>query len=475
MVFSSTIFLFCFLPIVLALYAMTPKRYKNLTLLLSSLTFYFWGENFLVAILLASTIGNYLLARLIHRQTDPTEKHSAKKKLFFTLSIALNLGILAWYKYANFFVQDILLDGFGLAPSFAQHWQTVLLPLGISFYTFQSMSYVYDVYRGMAPARSYVDFACYVTSFPQLVAGPIVRYKDIAQQLVERTVSLEKFHEGVNRFIIGLSKKVLIANTVARSADAIFALPADQLDAPLAWLGVTCYTLQIYFDFSGYSDMAIGLGKMFGFKFCENFNYPYISKSIQEFWRRWHISLSTWFRDYLYIPLGGNRGSALKTYVNLWTVFILCGLWHGASWNFLIWGVFHGFFLVLERGAWGRILKSLPTAVSHVYTILTIMMGWTIFRAEDIAQAKAFFIAMLGAAQGQPLPLSFSYYMGPDIVAATILGILFSTPLWSWLLSKTERPVIPAIFNNVALVCLLILSVASVASSTYNPFLYFRF
>lgn len=214
---------------------------------------------------------------------------------------------------------------------------------------------------------------------------------------------------------------------------------------------------------------------MFGFKFCENFNYPYISRSIQEFWRRWHISLSTWFRDYLYIPLGGNRSSALRTYVNLWTVFILCGLWHGASWNFLIWGVFHGFFLVLERGGWGRVLQSLPSAASHVYTMFTVMIGWTIFRAEDLSQAKVFLAAMFGAAQGHPTPLSFSYYMGPDIVTATLLGILFSTPLWSWLLNKMKQPVIPTLVNNVALICLLVLSVASVASSTYNPFLYFRF
>jgi len=477
MVFSSVIFLFGFLPIILVIYSLTPEKHKNLTLLLSSLAFYFWGENLLVLMLLASTLANYFFALLIGRQDKLSPTTSGPtKKLILGLSVAVNIGLLCWYKYSNFFVQDILLDAAGLQNGLTQEWTTVILPLGISFYTFQSMSYVIDVYRGTVPAtRNYIDFACYVTSFPQLVAGPIVRYKDIAKQLVKRTVTLDDFHEGVNRFIVGLAKKVLIANTVARSADAIYALPAQQLDAPLAWLGAACYTLQIYFDFSGYSDMAIGLGKMFGFTFPENFNYPYISKSIQEFWRRWHISLSTWFRDYLYIPLGGNRVAPWRTYANLWIVFVLCGLWHGASWNFIIWGIFHGFFLVLERGPWGKMLAVFPAVFRHAYTLFAVMIGWTIFRADNMTVAREMLGAMFGFGKGQPATLTFSYYAGPDVLAALAVGILFSIPLWKKTLEKIGGTTVGVLIHNVTLVTLFILSITAVSSSTYNPFLYFRF
>jgi len=425
--------------------------------------------------LLASTLANYFFALAIGRQSYKHTSYPTRKTLL-GLSIVLNLGLLSWYKYSNFFVQEILLDTAGLQSSFTLEWNTIILPLGISFYTFQSMSYVIDVYRGIVPAtRSYVDFACYVTSFPQLVAGPIVRYKDIAAQLVKRSTTLDSLHEGVNRFIVGLAKKVLIANTVARSADAIFALPTEQLNAPLAWLGVSCYTLQIYFDFSGYSDMAIGLGKMFGFTFPENFNYPYISKSIQEFWRRWHISLSTWFRDYLYIPLGGNRSAPWRTYLNLWIVFILCGLWHGASWNFIIWGAFHGFFLVLERGRWGAILATIPLVFRHIYTLLIIMVGWTVFRADSIPLAKEMLSAMFGFGEGQPADLTLSYYAGSNILAALTLGIIFSILHKNIIPLKAKRTSLAGFAKNLSLILIFILSISSIASSTYNPFLYFRF
>jgi alginate O-acetyltransferase complex protein AlgI len=397
-------------------------------------------------------------------------------RIYLGLAVAANLGLLCWFKYANFFVQDILVGGVGLHADFALAWETVVLPLGISFYTFQAMSYVIDVYRRVVPATgNFVDFACYVTSFPQLVAGPIVRYKDIAEQLLKRSVTPELFHAGVNRFIIGLAKKMLIANTVAQTADAVFALPHAQLDATHAWLGVLCYTIQIYFDFSGYSDMAIGLGLMLGFTFPENFDYPYISRSIQEFWRRWHISLSTWFRDYLYIPLGGNRGAPWRTYFNLWVVFLLCGLWHGASWNFIAWGAFHGLFLVLERGQMGAALCSMPSLVRRGYTLLVIIIGWTLFRADSLPHFAAMLRAMFGLGQGANTNVTAAYYAGPDILTALVMGMILSAPLTKAIPAHWRGTSAMGAARTLALVSLLIVSATAVASGTYNPFLYFRF
>src|SRR3984885_2963708 len=344
MVFCSLIFLFAFLPIVLAGYFLLRTTFtRNIFLLLASLCFYAWGEIRFVWIMLASIVANYVLAMLIE-----DSKTEDKKKLLLALTVAVNLGILGFFKYSGWIVQNLnnVLTSLNHAPIV---FKGVALPLGISFFTFHALSYVIDVYRKQAKAqRNPVNLALYISLFPQLVAGPIIRYHDVCDQLIARTVNVDKFAEGVRRFVTGLGKKMLIANMVAGPADKIFALSATQITPELAWLGALCYTLQIYFDFSGYSDMAIGLGLMFGFRFLENFNFPYVSRSITEFWRRWHISLSTWFRDYLYIPLGGNRVPPWRVYTNLVIVFFLCGLWHGASLNFIIWGLLHGLFLALE-------------------------------------------------------------------------------------------------------------------------------
>ena len=345
MVFSSTIFLFFFLPLTLLAYFVVGPRGRNLILLAASLLFYAWGETVYLLVMLFSIAANYLFGLLI----DRARERGSRGGTAFALAVATNLGLLGFFKYANFFVDNLnqVLPVLGLAP---MDIGRVHLPIGISFFTFQALSYIIDLYRNeTAVQRSLLNFALYKALFPQLIAGPIVRYRDVAREIEQRTVSLDDFASGVQRFIIGLGKKVLIANVMGRAADTIFATPAETLPATLAWTGSIAFMLQIYFDFSGYSDMAIGLGRMFGFHFLENFNYPYIARSVREFWRRWHISLSTWFRDYLYIPLGGNRHGPVRTGANLLLVFLLCGLWHGASWTFLIWGVYHGIFLVLER------------------------------------------------------------------------------------------------------------------------------
>jgi alginate O-acetyltransferase complex protein AlgI len=362
----------------------------------------------------------------------------------------------------------------------------VLLPIGISFFTFHAISYVVDVYRRDATAqKSPVHAALYLLLFPQLIAGPIIRYRDIADQLARRVVSLDGFAYGIRRFVIGLAKKVLIANVVAGPADQIFAMPPGHLSAPYAWLGVLCYTLQIYFDFSGYSDMAVGLGRMFGFRFPENFRWPYISETVQEFWRRWHMSLSTWFRDYLYVPLGGNRVSPGRTYVNLVTVFFLCGLWHGASWTFVFWGLFHGTFLVLERLGLADRVKSLWAPLRHVYLLLVVMIGWVFFRAETLAGAVAFLKAMAGLGATTPAAYTLGWYLTPELGLALIAGAIGSMPVVSALarwrdeaVVATTRPALQSLLTATSvasLVALLVASVMQMAARTYNPFIYFRF
>jgi len=353
----------------------------------------------------------------------------------------------------------------------------VLLPIGISFFTFHAISYVVDVYRRDATAqKSPVHAALYLLLFPQLIAGPIIRYRDLAEQLARRTVTLDDFAAGVRRFVVGLAKKILIANVVAGPADRIFAMPPDQLSAAHAWLGVACYTLQIYFDFSGYSDMAIGLGRMFGFRFPENFRWPYVAESVQDFWRRWHISLSTWFRDYLYVPLGGNRASPGRTYVNLVIVFFLCGLWHGAAWTFVVWGLFHGLFLVLERLGVARALTRVPRAVRHTYLLLVVMAGWVFFRADSLAGAAAMLAAMAGFGSAAPTPFAVGWYLTPELVLILLAGAIGSTP-WTrtlaregaggwWALDYARAAAITAMFAA---------SMMQLASRAYNPFIYFRF
>ena len=367
MVFSSSLFLFGFLPVVLAIYFFSHNRYRNLVLLIASLFFYAWGEPRNVLVMLASILINYLLGLGI-------EKASKQKKLFLILSVLYNIGVLFYFKYLNF-AGSIWESLTGQTLNM----KTIVLPIGISFFTFQIMSYVIDVYRGNVPAqKNLINLALYISLFPQLIAGPIVRYIDVEAQIKQRESTWDGAYVGVKRFAIGFAKKVLIADQLATLADTVFA--GGNYPSMLShWIGIIAYTLQIYYDFSGYSDMAIGLGKIFGFDFLENFNYPYISRSIKEFWRRWHISLSSWFRDYLYIPLGGNRKGKVRTYINLIIVFFVTGLWHGASFNFIVWGLYYAVFLVIERLGFGKRLEKLPRIIQHVYTLLVVVIGWVFF------------------------------------------------------------------------------------------------
>ncbi len=504
MVFSSTVFLFAFLPAVLLVYFVTPGRLRNVCLLVTSLFFYAWGETWFVLVMLASIVIDYCSGLMIAgalgrpwneevRQLTPGGERTPQQRLGLLFSLVANLGILGFFKYFNFTVDSYNATAQLLGLS-AMQWETTLrvaLPLGISFFTFQSMSYTFDVYLGHVRAtRNLLNFATFVSLFPQLVAGPIVRYRDIAERLARRRVTVDDFAYGVRRFIIGLSKKVIIANAFALPADKIFAIPDAELTPGLAWLGVICYTLQIYFDFSGYSDMAIGLGRMFGFHFLENFNYPYISRSITEFWRRWHISLSSWFRDYVYIPAGGNRKGRLRTYLNLWLVFFLCGLWHGSSWNFVVWGLFHGGLLVVERVVRQQSAVSLAfwRPFQHLYVLLTVMVGWVFFRAETFTQAWAFLRAMVGLADGAGLSHYPALYLDSELWLVFGVAVLGSCPLVPYLKSRIERGADGALEGQprrwlatlesasaVALIALLVLSSMKLASTTHNPFIYFRF
>lgn len=473
MLFSSPIFLFAFLPLVLLFYYLLPLRFKNTLLLLFSLIFYAWGEAAYVVIMLFSILFNYGIGMGF----DPKKKASFNKYLL-ALGVVVNLALLGSFKYLAFITESlnslvIPVLGEGL-PEARFH-----LPIGISFFTFQAISYLVDVYRQQVEVqKNPLRLGLYIALFPQLIAGPIVRYRDINQQLHFRSHTLDKFYCGFQRFAIGLGKKVLIANSMAYLADEVFSFAPSELSFLPAWLGIIAYSLQIYFDFSGYSDMAIGLGSMFGFKIKENFNFPYTARSLREFWRRWHISLSTWFRDYLYIPLGGNRGSAWRTSLNLLLVFFLTGLWHGASFNFIVWGLFHGVFLMLERGRWGEFLVR-HRAISHVYTLLVVVVAWVFFRAENLPYAlgylKAMFLPEL-APSGTALSL---FLMDWEKWLLLILGLFFST----FLFTKKLLPVVknnlnqPVFYSlrSLGLLAIFGLSVLYLTSGTYNPFIYFRF
>ncbi|MFZ0827746.1 MAG: MBOAT family protein [Verrucomicrobiia bacterium] len=467
----------------LAVYAVLPGvKLRNIWLLLVSLAFYAWGQIDFILLLLASSLMNYGLGLWV----DRAEK-TAGRKLAVATAVGVNIGLLAFFKYADFIVRVLnsVLDLAGIAPIHAPH---IPLPIGISFFTFHALSYVIDVYRRKwKAATDPKDVALYIFFFPQLIAGPILRWSSIGPQLSQRKVSLDGFAEGIRRFVGGLAKKVLIANTVALPADQIFSLPANELSTPVAWFGVFCYTLQIYFDFSGYSDMAVGMGKMFGFTFMENFNFPYLAQSIRDFWRRWHISLSTWFRDYLYLPLGGNRISQARTCLNLMVVFFLCGLWHGASLTFVVWGLYHGFFLVLERTPLGKIQAKLPQSLRHLYSILVVMMGWVIFRADTFTAAGNFFTVLFGLGHS-PSTQSLYRYLTNEVLWAVLIGIAFSGPLWHWIktICVKLRQVLPVTYQPMALIFggileillivgLLLMSSAWLAANTYNPFIYFRF
>jgi alginate O-acetyltransferase complex protein AlgI len=483
-VFSQLVFLFLFLPIVLLVYTcLRSVPLRNAFLLFASLFFYAWGELNFLWVMVLSIVLNYAFAIVID-----DAKGEGPRKLSLLMAVFVNLGILVFFKYFDFILTEVdivlaklHLQQIPIAP--------ISLPLGISFFTFHSLSYVIDIYRKQAKAqRNPINLALYISLFPQLVAGPIIRYHDVCGQITERKVTLDKFAEGTRRFVIGLGKKMLIANTVGAVADKVFGMNLHELTPGVAWLGTICYTLQIYFDFSGYSDMAIGLGLMFGFRFLENFNFPYISQSIREFWQRWHISLSNWFRDYLYIPLGGNRMGEWRTRFNLVTVFFLCGLWHGASWNFIIWGLYHGAFLGLERSKFGEVLQKIPRPLKHVYTMFVVMMGWVLFRAETLRQTMMFYKAMFGLAH----PIASEYTLGVlldnRVLFILLLGILGSTPIIrDWIfpptrdvktqvpLPEVRQPAYRAVIRTAWIGAILSLSITEMAAGTYNPFIYFRF
>ena len=463
MVFSSLLFLFIYLPLTLLVYYVAPRAWRNFILFFVSLIFYGWGEPVYIALMLFSITINYAAGFLVEKYRD--RDRLARRVVFG--SVALNLLLLIFFKYYDF-----------LAASFTQLTGLALpvlglgLPIGISFYTFQAMSYPIDVYRSDAEVqRSYVRFGAFVTLFPQLIAGPIIRYKDVADQLNHRTHSVEKFSSGVLKFTVGLCKKVLLANNVGQLWDATFATPAAELSALGAVLGVAAFSFQIYFDFSGYSDMAVGLGRMLGFEFLENFNYPYISKSITEFWRRWHISLSTWFRDYVYIPLGGNRVSRLKNYRNIFIVWMLTGLWHGASWNFLLWGVYFAVLLMLEKAFLLNWLKKAPAVLAHLYTLLLVMLSWAIFAIEDFGALGAYLGAVFG---GAPLTNGAFWYNLRSYLPLLVILCVASTPLSAKLYGRIPERV-RAVLSPVLVLAGLLVSTAYLVDSTYNPFLYFRF
>ena len=474
MVFSSSTFLFLFLPLVLLVHSLLGStKWRNLTLLLFSLLFYYWGEG-LGVLLMVWTIGiNYMIGLLMEGREDQ------RKKWVLGFGVGLNLLGLGFFKYANFFIDNlnIFLDWTGL-PEVVM--EPVHLPIGISFFTFQAITYIVDIYRGDASVqRNPFNLALYISLFPQLIAGPIVRYNEIQQQLSRRLLGLQQFTEGIRRFIIGLAKKVLIADRLGYVADQVFAQETSVLQIDAAWLGLICYAFQIYFDFSGYSDMAIGIGRMLGFNFPENFRYPYTARSIREFWRRWHITLSTWFRDYLYIPLGGNRKGTSRTIFHLILVFFLCGLWHGASWNFVIWGLFHGLFLGLERTKWGEWLERLPIILRHTYVLLVVLVSWVFFRAETLDQALQYLGALFGLGM-EGAHFTSTLFLNREILAVLIMATLFSTPVYLKIVNRVQalqerKLLFGEIIKWIALFALFLFSVASILSSAYSPFIYFRF
>lgn len=464
MVFSSMIFLWIFLPVIFIGYFVVQDRFKNMLLLLGSLIFYAWGEPKYIMLMLCLILINYSVGILM-------EKYENQRKPLLILDIIINLGVLGYFKYFNFLIE--IVNG---CTGREIESPNIVLPIGISFFTFQILSYIIDLYRGQYKAqKSIISLALYVSFFPQLIAGPIVQYKDIDEQLKHRVCTSEKTAWGIRRFIYGLGKKVIISNTVAQCVDIIYALEYDNVTGVLAWLGAILYTLQIYYDFSGYSDMAIGLGKIFGFEFRENFNYPYLSSSIQEFWQRWHISLGTWFKEYLYIPLGGNRKGKLRTYFNLMIVFFVTGLWHGASFNFILWGLYHGLFQIIERLGFRKFLDK-HGFFAHVYTVLAFVFGWTIFRADNLAQAGVMMKRMLLPWKYTESSFLAASVFGNKTIAVILAGIL-GCGLLQWALKKTKllekgkNSYLEISFCGI----MFILCIAMLASNTYNPFIYFRF
>ena len=494
MLFNSMIFLWVFLPIVIIVnfilsilkFKDESVRYKakNLFLLIASFVFYAWGGIYYLLIMIGTILIDYFGGKFIAKN----ENNHNKKKTGLVVTIVLNLSVLFFFKYFNMVVIIIenifALGGKGFINAMkymegtgALGLKEIVLPIGISFFTFQAMSYVIDVYRGESEVQENIlDFALYVSLFPQLIAGPIVQYKDVASQINGRKESIDTFLYGIKRFSYGMGKKVIIANTLAEVADAIFALETEKLGAPVAWLGIIAYTFQIYFDFSGYSDMAIGLGKMFGFSFKENFNYPYTSLSIQEFWRRWHISLSSWFRDYVYIPLGGSRKGNARTYLNLFIVFLLTGVWHGANFTFISWGLMYAVLLIIERLFLGNLLKKNPVKIiNSIYTMFFVMIGWVMFRADTLLQAKIYIMQLFTKPSGDYTILSYlSLKVIIVVVLALILSGLAQKILGNVYLKYKDNVVVETI-DYVIQIALMVVSIVMVVSGTYNAFIYFQF
>ncbi len=458
MVFSSLLFLFRFMPVAFLLYYITPRRFKNLMILLLSLVFYSWGEPKYFPIMIASILCDYFCGRLI-------EAHRSKKwvcKLGLIISVVFNIGMLMFFKYSNFFIEN-----FNAATGLSIGLLKLTLPLGISFYTFQTLSYTIDVYRGNVKAETnIIDFGAFVCLFPQLIAGPIVKYTDINRELKTRTINLPQIQEGIRWFIFGLGKKVLIANNIGSLWDEVQRLGFTNVSTPLAWMGILAFSLQIYFDFSGYSLMAIGLGKMLGFDFPQNFNLPYISKSMTEFWRRWHMTLGSWFREYVYIPLGGNRKGKARMYLNLFIVWAATGFWHGASWNFLLWGVFFAVLLIVEK-AWLLPYLNRGRVWPHIYAIALLLISWAIFAVTDLSQLGVFFQKLFAFDGG----VDWVYYLRGYLITIAV-AIFCSTPAVEKLYQKFKDV---EWIDICVLALILVLSVAYLVDATYNPFLYFRF
>jgi alginate O-acetyltransferase complex protein AlgI len=477
MVFSSPTFLFFFLPATLAAYHAVPRRARNLVLLVASIAFYTYDSGALVLLLLVSTVTDYVAGRIVARGRITGSVSLTRTGVL--VSVLVNVGLLSYFKYANFFVEQLNSVGHGFGWGEIA-WTSVILPIGISFYTFQSMSYTIDIAKGrVGPIGNLLDFALYVALFPQLIAGPIVRFHEISEEIKKRRQRLDDFAEGVVRFAHGLAKKVIVADAAGHLVEAVFTLPANELTTAAAWLGVAAYTIQIYFDFSGYSDMAIGLGRMFGFHFPENFRRPYSALSITDFWRRWHITLSNWFRDYVYIPLGGSRGTTARTYGNLVTVFFLTGLWHGASWTFVIWGAYHGVLLVIERVSGQRPVgdDSPNSWLRRAATLLAVMVGWVLFRSESLAQAGSILGAMFSYTAG-PLPAQVATVLTTRVqitmVLASLVVLLPRDFVGGPVIPEARGPWAAAARTGLMLFALPY-AFALVTIGTFSPFLYYQF
>ncbi|MBC5630690.1 MBOAT family protein [Clostridium sp. NSJ-6] len=468
MVFSSLIFIFIFLPLVLVSYYIVPKRFKNSIILLASLIFYAWGEPVYVLLIIVSILINYFGALLIRKYISDKEK----SKFVFITVLLIDISVLFFFKYYGFAIESL-----GSILGLNLQVKSIALPLGVSFYTFQQISYIADIYmQRVKPQKNLIDFAAYITMFPQLIAGPIVNYNDIYKQLANRKESISKFGEGVQRFIIGLGKKVILANNIGLIWSQVKEIPLNDLSVVLAWIGIIAFTLQIYFDFSGYSDMAIGLAKMFGFDFLENFDYPYISKSITEFWRRWHMSLGGWFREYIYIPLGGNKKGTLIQVRNLFVVWFATGLWHGASTNFIVWGLYFGVILLIEKLYLKDLLKRIPTIFSHIYTLIIVIIGWVIFDMNTLPAAGHYIKIMFGLGSNIFIDNMAKYILSTNFIIL-LLGLICSTKLIKNYTNKLKSTLKEKDVFLVASINLLILiiSTAYLVGASYNPFLYFRF